>query len=177
MRAVCFSSTCRACSLSWTACSCTARPSWSSSMTRTSSPNADRVVDVRPGCRAFHARPTKRTRCTWRGSARKPNASRSPALADTGGPARRWPASPSWTDCPVARAIAYVRAYYGSRAVETPWQRRFVARFRSHCARTGAAAAVQSHGKRARPQRVLPVTALRLTAGCPGAIVLKIGQP
>ena len=34
---------------------------WSSSMTGTSSPNADHVVDVRPGCRAFHARPTKRT--------------------------------------------------------------------------------------------------------------------
>jgi len=27
-------------------------------------------------------------------------------------------------------AVAYVRAHYASRAVETPWQRRFVARFK-----------------------------------------------
>lgn len=31
---------------------------------------------------------------------------------------------------PGRQAIAYVRAHYASRAVETPWQRRFVARFR-----------------------------------------------
>lgn len=30
---------------------------------------------------------------------------------------------------PVADAVGYVRAHYNSRAVETPWQRRFVARF------------------------------------------------
>lgn len=30
---------------------------------------------------------------------------------------------------PAARAVAYVRAGYARRAVETPWQRRFVRRF------------------------------------------------
>jgi protein-tyrosine phosphatase len=30
---------------------------------------------------------------------------------------------------PNREAIAYVREHYASRAVETPWQRRFVARF------------------------------------------------
>lgn len=30
---------------------------------------------------------------------------------------------------PVADAVGYVRAHYNPRAVETPWQRRFVARF------------------------------------------------
>ncbi|GEB50373.1 MULTISPECIES: protein-tyrosine phosphatase family protein [Streptomyces] len=30
---------------------------------------------------------------------------------------------------PNAEAVAYVRAHYSSRAVETPWQRRYVARF------------------------------------------------
>jgi hypothetical protein len=29
-------------------------------------------------------------------------------------------------------AVAYVREHYSSRAVETPWQRRFVVRFRLH---------------------------------------------
>ncbi|MGH3781040.1 MAG: protein-tyrosine phosphatase family protein [Pseudonocardiaceae bacterium] len=28
-----------------------------------------------------------------------------------------------------AEAVGYVRAHYNSRAVETPWQRRFVSRF------------------------------------------------
>lgn len=31
---------------------------------------------------------------------------------------------------PAEDAVAYVRAHYAPRAVETPWQRRFVARFR-----------------------------------------------
>ncbi|MFC8722003.1 protein-tyrosine phosphatase family protein [Kitasatospora sp. NPDC057198] len=31
---------------------------------------------------------------------------------------------------PAAEAVAHVRAHYSPRAVETPWQRRFVARFR-----------------------------------------------
>jgi protein-tyrosine phosphatase len=31
---------------------------------------------------------------------------------------------------PATEAVAYVRARYNPRAVETPWQRRFVARFR-----------------------------------------------
>ncbi|MGW6914820.1 phosphatase domain-containing protein [Kitasatospora sp. NPDC054939] len=31
---------------------------------------------------------------------------------------------------PAERAVGYVRAHYHPRAVETPWQRRFVARFR-----------------------------------------------
>jgi rhodanese/phosphatase family protein len=31
---------------------------------------------------------------------------------------------------PNDEAVAYVRAHYSRRAVETPWQRRFVARFR-----------------------------------------------
>ncbi len=31
---------------------------------------------------------------------------------------------------PNDRAVAYVREHYSRRAVETPWQRRFVARFR-----------------------------------------------
>lgn len=31
---------------------------------------------------------------------------------------------------PQREAVAYVRAHYDPRAVETPWQRRFVARFR-----------------------------------------------
>ncbi|MFD7732428.1 protein-tyrosine phosphatase family protein [Kitasatospora phosalacinea] len=31
---------------------------------------------------------------------------------------------------PAPEAVAYVRAHYSPRAVETPWQRRFVARFR-----------------------------------------------
>jgi protein-tyrosine phosphatase len=31
---------------------------------------------------------------------------------------------------PNGEAVAYVRAHYSPRAVETPWQRRFVARFR-----------------------------------------------
>jgi protein-tyrosine phosphatase len=30
---------------------------------------------------------------------------------------------------PATEAVAYVRTHYNSRAVETPWQRRFVARF------------------------------------------------
>lgn len=30
---------------------------------------------------------------------------------------------------PAAEAVAFVRAHYAPRAVETPWQRRFVARF------------------------------------------------
>lgn len=30
---------------------------------------------------------------------------------------------------PAAEAVAYVRARYDHRAVETPWQRRYVARF------------------------------------------------
>jgi hypothetical protein len=30
---------------------------------------------------------------------------------------------------PGRRAIAYVREHYASRAVETPWQRRFITRF------------------------------------------------
>ena len=30
---------------------------------------------------------------------------------------------------PCEEAVAYVRAHYAARAVETPWQRRFVARF------------------------------------------------
>ncbi len=30
---------------------------------------------------------------------------------------------------PVAEAVAYVREHYDRRAVETPWQRRYVARF------------------------------------------------
>lgn len=30
---------------------------------------------------------------------------------------------------PAGEAVAYVRAHYSPRAVETPWQRRFVARF------------------------------------------------
>ncbi|MEU6174251.1 protein phosphatase [Streptantibioticus parmotrematis] len=30
---------------------------------------------------------------------------------------------------PPADAVAYVRSHYSSRAVETPWQRRYVARF------------------------------------------------
>ncbi|MEU9335786.1 protein-tyrosine phosphatase family protein [Streptomyces sp. NPDC048290] len=30
---------------------------------------------------------------------------------------------------PAAEAVAYVRAHYAPRAVETPWQRRYVARF------------------------------------------------
>ena len=30
---------------------------------------------------------------------------------------------------PAERAVGYVRAHYARRAVETPWQRRFVARF------------------------------------------------
>ncbi|MEV7283828.1 protein-tyrosine phosphatase family protein [Streptomyces sp. NPDC093252] len=30
---------------------------------------------------------------------------------------------------PAAEAVAYVRAHYSPRAVETPWQRRYVARF------------------------------------------------
>ena len=32
---------------------------------------------------------------------------------------------------PAADAVAYVRAVYSPRAVETPWQRRFVTRFKS----------------------------------------------
>ena len=32
---------------------------------------------------------------------------------------------------PSRRAVAYVREHYNSRAVETFWQRRFVARFRA----------------------------------------------
>jgi hypothetical protein len=32
---------------------------------------------------------------------------------------------------PNADAVAFVRAHYDPRAVETPWQRRFVARFRT----------------------------------------------
>ncbi len=31
---------------------------------------------------------------------------------------------------PAPRAVEYVREHYHRRAVETPWQRRFVARFR-----------------------------------------------
>lgn len=31
---------------------------------------------------------------------------------------------------PASEAVAYVRAHYSPRAVETPWQRRFVTRFR-----------------------------------------------
>ncbi len=31
---------------------------------------------------------------------------------------------------PAHEAVAYVRAHYDRRAVETPWQRRYVARFR-----------------------------------------------
>jgi hypothetical protein len=31
---------------------------------------------------------------------------------------------------PADRAVAYVREHYARRAVETPWQRRYVARFR-----------------------------------------------
>jgi len=31
---------------------------------------------------------------------------------------------------PNGEAVAYVRAHYSSQAVETPWQRRFVSRFR-----------------------------------------------
>lgn len=31
--------------------------------------------------------------------------------------------------CPATDAVAYVRAHYDPRAVETPWQRRYVARF------------------------------------------------
>ncbi|GAA0350530.1 protein phosphatase [Actinoallomurus spadix] len=31
---------------------------------------------------------------------------------------------------PVGEAVAYVRRHYARRAVETPWQRRFVTRFR-----------------------------------------------
>lgn len=31
---------------------------------------------------------------------------------------------------PAAEAVAYVRAHYAQRAVETPWQRRYVRRFR-----------------------------------------------
>ncbi|MEU9833521.1 protein-tyrosine phosphatase family protein [Streptosporangium sp. NPDC048047] len=31
---------------------------------------------------------------------------------------------------PAGEAVAYVRRHYAARAVETPWQRRFVARFR-----------------------------------------------
>ena len=30
---------------------------------------------------------------------------------------------------PPGNAVAYVREHYNSRAIETPWQRRFVARF------------------------------------------------
>ena len=30
---------------------------------------------------------------------------------------------------PAAEAVGYVREHYGPRAVETPWQRRFVARY------------------------------------------------
>lgn len=30
---------------------------------------------------------------------------------------------------PAGEAVAYVRAHYSSKAVETPWQRRYVARF------------------------------------------------
>ena len=59
IRAVCFGSARRPCSLSSTACSRTARPSWPSSMTGTSSPNADHNVGVRPGCAvpSIRARP------------------------------------------------------------------------------------------------------------------------
>ncbi len=32
---------------------------------------------------------------------------------------------------PAAEAVGYVRAHYSPRAVETPWQRRFVSRFTS----------------------------------------------
>jgi protein-tyrosine phosphatase len=32
---------------------------------------------------------------------------------------------------PAGEAVAYVRANYAERAVETPWQRRFVTRFRA----------------------------------------------
>jgi hypothetical protein len=31
---------------------------------------------------------------------------------------------------PAAKAVGFVRAHYHPRAVETPWQRRFVRRFR-----------------------------------------------
>ncbi len=30
---------------------------------------------------------------------------------------------------PAAKAVAYVREHYDARAVKTPWQRRYVARF------------------------------------------------
>ena len=33
---------------------------------------------------------------------------------------------------PADRAVAYVREHYSRRAVETPWQRRFVTRFTAH---------------------------------------------
>jgi protein-tyrosine phosphatase len=33
---------------------------------------------------------------------------------------------------PAERAVAWVREHYHRRAVETPWQRRFVARFGAH---------------------------------------------
>jgi hypothetical protein len=35
-----------------------------------------------------------------------------------------------YEDAPGSEAIAYVRDHYAARAVETPWQRRFVTRFR-----------------------------------------------
>ena len=43
------------------------------------------------------------TRCARHGREPRPNASRSPAAADTGGPVRHWPASRSWTACQAAR--------------------------------------------------------------------------
>ncbi len=67
--------------------------------------------------------------CRRRGNARPPSGSNLPAAAAAGAPGRHWPASRSSTACPPPRRSSYVREHYDRRAVETPWQKRFVARF------------------------------------------------
>ena len=60
---------------------------------------------------------------------RRSSGWRSPAAAVAGAPAPRWPAWPSWTGCRPARRSRSSARHYDPRAVETPWQRRYVRKF------------------------------------------------
>jgi hypothetical protein len=92
---------------------------------------------------------------------------------------------------PGDQAIAYVCRHYAPRAVETPWQRRFVTRFPTAPPDQpqGAAATpghLAAHHRPSRPQRPAPTVggAHRAEAGCPAWLTLgsirladRVGHP
>lgn len=72
---------------------------------------------------------TRKTRCARHGIAPRRNVSKSPVTAGRGRTGTALACIAVLDGVAPQQAVAFVREHYDPRAVETPWQRRYVRRF------------------------------------------------